>query len=183
MAPLSPGATELRRNLILAFLLCFMADSVFAQSRLTGKWQSDRTPSAQTTNGASRNQSVQLQVSIDGDKASGTLDIGGLGGTFYVFQDSKVTGNKVQFLPDSRSELAMWAIELVDDNTVMLYREGLPLVGNNVLDLRSRVRCTTGFSESDGRFLQREWNPVVRAPAPRKVDAPLSIIRHSSGIF
>ena len=47
-----------------------------------------------------------------------------------------MTGNKVLFRIDPpRSTDRSWAIEMVDDNTVMLYRGDLPLVGTDVLDL------------------------------------------------
>lgn len=124
----------MRRNLALSFFLCFAATSGFAQSRLEGKWETDRTTDPFTITGVPRKQSVQLEVTVEGAKASGTLNLGGLGGTFYIFQDGKVTGNTVLFRPDSVSTLPMWTIEMVDDNTVMLYHGGLPLIGSNVLD-------------------------------------------------
>lgn len=127
----------MRRNLALALFLGFVATTVPAQSRLNGKWETDRPADPPSITGAHRNQSAQLEVSIEGDKASGTLSLGGLGGTFYIFQDGKVTGNKVQFRPDSSPTLPIWTIEMVDDNTVMTYRGELPLVGNNVLALIS----------------------------------------------
>ena len=118
----------MRRNLLLAFFFCFSAIAAPAQNRINGKWEGD--PSS------SRGQSVQLEVTVDGDKASGTLSLGGLDRTFYVFQDSKVTGNKVQFRPDSNPAWPIWTVELVDENTLNLYRGSLP-IGNNVLNLLS----------------------------------------------
>jgi len=129
------GQIEMRGNLVLAFILCFVATTGFAQSRLNGKWEADRSANSQSSTATSRNQSVQLDLAVDGDTASGSLSLGGLGGTFYVFQNSKVTGNRVQFRPDSNPSLPIWTIELVDDNTVTLSRGSLPLVGSNVLDL------------------------------------------------
>jgi hypothetical protein len=133
----------MRRNFTLALLLGFIATTVLAQSRLNGKWETDRPADPLSITSAHRNQSAQLEVTIEADKASGTLNLGGLGGTFYMFQDARVTGNKVQFRPDSSSTLPMWTIEMVDDNTVMLYRGGLPLVGNNMLDRISVLRATS----------------------------------------
>jgi hypothetical protein len=133
----------MRRNLALALFLGFVTTIVLAQSRLTGKWETDRPTDPLSATGNHRNQSVQLEVAIEGDKASGTLNLGGLGGTFYVFHDGKVTGNKVQFRPDSDPTLPIWTIEIVDDNTVMLYHEGLPLFGSNVLDLMSVLGRTS----------------------------------------
>ena len=134
--------TEVRRNLVLVFLLCFTVTTAFAQSRVNGKWETDRQVNSLTTTSAQRNQSVQLEVAVDGDKASGTLSLGGLGGTFYVFQGAKVIDRKVEFQPDSNPALPIWTIELVDDNTVTLYRGYLPLVGNNVLDLLSALAAS-----------------------------------------
>jgi hypothetical protein len=127
----------MRRNLVVALFLCFNAMTGFAQGRLDGKWETDRPADPLTTTAAQRKQSAQLEVTTEGARASGTLNLGGLGGTFYIFQGGIVTGNKVQFRTDSLPPAPMWTIEMVDDNTVMLYRGGLPLVGNNVLDLIS----------------------------------------------
>ncbi len=126
----------MRRNFAMAFALCFVASTAFAQSRLNGKWETDRQKiDPQPTPYAQRQQNVRLEINIEGAKASGSLEIGGLGGSFYVFQDGKVTGNKVEFKVDSQPYAPTWTIELVDDSTVMLIRGDLPLVGNNVLDL------------------------------------------------
>jgi len=125
----------MRRNLALAFSLCFVAATAFAQSRLNGKWETDRQKiDPQTTPYTQRQQNVRLEVTIEGAKAAGSLEIGGLGGSFYVFQDGKVTGNKVEFR-DSQPYSPTWTIEMVDDNTIILTRGDLPLVGSNVLDL------------------------------------------------
>src|SRR5215471_2339368 len=112
----------MRRTVLLAFFFCFAATAAPAQNRMNGKWETDRPANSQTTSSSSRSQGVQLEVTVDGDKASGSLSLGGLGGTFYVFQDGKVTGNKIQFRPDSNPALPIWTVELVDDNTVTLYR-------------------------------------------------------------
>jgi hypothetical protein len=134
----------MRRNLFLAVFFCFAATSAPAQNRMNGKWETDRPAISQATPNSSRSQSVQLEMTVDGDKASGALSLGGLGGTFYVFQNGKVTGNKVQFQPDSNPALPIWTVELVDDNTVTLYRGSLPLVGNNVLDLLNVLGAMSG---------------------------------------
>jgi hypothetical protein len=134
----------MRRNLTGALFLGFVATTVLAQGGLNGKWETDRPTDPLPISGVHRNQTVQLEVTIEGDKASGTLALDGLGGTFYIFQDSKVTGNKVQFRPDSNPTLPMWTIEMVDDNTVTLYRGDLPLVGINVLD---RISALGGTSQ------------------------------------
>jgi hypothetical protein len=138
----SVGKPEMRRKLALVLLLGFITTSVLAQSRLTGKWETDRSADTLSTTVTRRNQSVNLEVAIEADRASGTLALNGLGGTFYLFQDGKVTGNKVRFRPDSNPALPIWTIEMVDDNTVMLYHDGLPLVGSNVLGLISAMGAT-----------------------------------------
>ena len=87
----------MRRSPALAFFLCFAATTGFAQSRLNGKWATDRPADPLTIADAQRKQSVGLEVTIEDAKASGTLTLGGIGGTFHTFKDGKVTGNKVQF--------------------------------------------------------------------------------------
>jgi hypothetical protein len=120
-------------TLSLAFILCFVAGSGFAQSSLNGRWRTDRPAAPPTLNDAQRQQSVQLEVTVEGDKASGTLQFGGIGGRFDTFKDGKVTGNKVQFRTDPRA--VTWTIEMVADNTIMLYHNSdLPIDEGNVLD-------------------------------------------------
>jgi hypothetical protein len=132
----------MRRTLALTFFLCFVATSGFAQSGLNGKWRTDRPANPPTTAGVPRQQQgVQLEVTVEGDKASGTLQFGGIGGRFYTFKDGKVTGNKVQFRTDPRTDTT-WTIEMVDDNTVMVYHRGLEMVSGNVLDLINVLATT-----------------------------------------
>jgi hypothetical protein len=121
------------KNLVLALFLSFAATTSFAQSSLSGKWATDR-PAVPTE--ATRRERVQLEVTLEDANASGTIAFGGLGGTFHTFKEAKVTGNKVLFrVEPQRTSDRSWGIEMVDDNTVMLYRGDLPLVGSNVLDL------------------------------------------------
>jgi hypothetical protein len=120
----------MRKNLSLAFILCFAAATSFSQTGLNGKWSTDRPPDPPTTD-AQRKQRVQLEVTIEDAKASGSLNFGGLGGRFYTFKDGRVTGNRIQFRTDPRTETT-WTIEMVDDNTVMLYHPPLELVSNNL---------------------------------------------------
>src|SRR5262245_40720647 len=123
----------MRRSLALACIFCLATTTGLAQNRLNGRWATDR-PTDPLTTDAQRKQSVQLEVTVQDDKASGTLNLGGLGGTFYTFKDGKATDNKVLFRTDPRTETT-WTIEMVDNNTVMLYHGPLELVGSNVLDL------------------------------------------------
>jgi len=127
------------RNFAVAVVLCLVAATVLAQNRISGKWETDRPQSPPLTE-AQRKQAVQMDMTIVGDKASGTLNLGGLGGTLYTFQDGKATNGKVQFRAAEITNSPTWTVELVADNTVMLSRGSLPitvlpLVGNNVLDL------------------------------------------------
>jgi len=136
----------MRRNLALTFFLCLAAITGFAQGRLDGKWATDRPDPLKTPDG-SRQERVQLELTVADAKASGTITIGGygggLGGTFHTFKDAKVTGNKALFrVEPQRATDRSWAIEMVDDNTVMLYRGDLPIVGTNVLDLISALGQT-----------------------------------------
>jgi len=89
----------------------YSATTVLAQNRLNGKWETDRPADPLSITGAYRNQSVHLELTIESDEASGTRALDGLGGTFYTFQDSHVTGNKVQFWPDSNPTLPMWTFD------------------------------------------------------------------------
>jgi len=127
----------MRKILALTFFVCFAATPGSAQGGLHGKWATDRPADSPTNTNAP--QSVKLEVAIDSGKANGFLEIGGLGGTFYTFADVRVMGNKVQFLGDPRQSPRTWTIELVDDNTVMVRRGQLPLVGSNVLELISAL--------------------------------------------
>ena len=116
----------MRRHLVLAFFLCFAATAGFAQSRLDGKWRTERPAEPQTLNGQ-RIQSVELDLTIEDGRASGSLSIGGLGGTFDTFKDGKVSGDKVQFrtvvsYSDTKAT-TIWSIETVDENTITLGRE------------------------------------------------------------
>ena len=115
----------MRRSVAVVSFLCLLTSAAFAQSRLDGRWATER----------SANQQVRLEVTIEDAKASGTLSLGGLGGTFYTFKDGKLTGNRIQFQTDAGPMTPTWTIELVDDDTVTLSRGDLPLVGTNVLDL------------------------------------------------
>src|SRR6185295_7360219 len=124
----------MRRILTLAFFLCLAAATAFGQNRLDGKWETERPANSPTSYGQ-RNQSVQLELSIQGTKASGSLSMGGLGGSFYIFKNGKVTDGKIQFQADDLATGATWTVEAVNDDTVMLFRGDLPIVGNSVLDL------------------------------------------------
>jgi hypothetical protein len=116
-------------------MTCFAATTGFAQSRLNGKWLTDRPPDPLLVTNAERKQSVQLELTVEDAKASGTLNLGGLGGDFYILNDGKVSGNTVQFRMSVSGTWSTWTIELVDDKTVTINRGPLELVGNNVMDL------------------------------------------------
>jgi hypothetical protein len=130
----------MRRSFALTFLICFAATTGLAQSRLNGKWVTDRPPDPQLVTNAERRQSVELELTVDGAKASGTLNLGGLGGNFYILSDGKVSGNTIQFRMSVSGTWSTWTIELVDDKTVTLNRGPLELVGNNALDLLPLLR-------------------------------------------
>ena len=130
----------MRRNSALAFFLCFVATPVIAQGRLDGKWATDRPADLASITEAQRRQSVQLEVTIEGANASGTLSLGGLGGTFYTFKDGKLIGNTIEFRADSPPAGPWWSIEMVDVNTAVLSRGYLPLIAKDVMDLLSNMR-------------------------------------------
>jgi hypothetical protein len=120
----------MRRNLALAFLLCFVAATGFAQSRFTGKWATARPANSPLTE-AARKQHVQLDVTVEDTKAAGSVATGGLGGTFYTFKDGKVTGNKIEFRTERGLEELTWTMEMVNENTVLLYRGTFQTVGTS----------------------------------------------------
>jgi hypothetical protein len=131
---------SMRRSLALAFVACFAATPAFSQNSLTGKWATDRPVGPPAP--FERRESAQLELSIDGVTASGTLSLGGLGGTFHVLKDGKVTGKRVQFkVPMGPNAQTTWTIDLADPDTVTIFQSlpDRPLVGNNVLDLISRL--------------------------------------------
>lgn len=131
----------MRRNLILAFFICFAATTGFAQSGFNGKWATDRLTGPVPL--GERSEIVQLDIIVENGKASGSIARGGLGGTFDTFKDGKISGNKLQFRTvvvnrDGIAASTNWQVELVDENTVTITREGfgpnLPLVEGNLLD-------------------------------------------------
>ena len=125
------------RNLALACVLCFAATTVFAQSGFNGKWATDRPADPQLITDARRAERVQLEVTVEGDKASGTLAFGGSGGRFDTFKDGKLSGNRLQFSTANRepNPATKWTVELVDEITVTISRAPLEIVGTNILDL------------------------------------------------
>jgi hypothetical protein len=127
----------MRRNLALACVLCFAATTVFAQSGFNGKWATGRPEDPQLITSARRAERVQLEVTVEGEKASGTLAFGGIGGRFDTFKDGKVSGNRLQFSTANRepNPQTKWTVELVDENTVTISRAPLQFVGTNILDL------------------------------------------------
>jgi len=107
---------------MLAFVICVAAVPAFAQTGLGGKWATDHLLEPPMITDVHPKQSVQLELNIQDDKASGTLQLGGLGGMYYSFQDGKVIGNKVLFQTDARPDQT-WTVEMLDDRTIMIYRE------------------------------------------------------------
>jgi hypothetical protein len=157
----------MRKNLALAFMLCFLATtSGFAQSPLAGKWATPR-PDPPLTESA-RKQSVQLELDVEGATASGTLTIGGLGGTFYALKDGKVSGNRIQFrvLMGTKDPVERtYTVDLVNENTVHLSLSSLPLVSGNIQDLLLALNLT-----SPPPSVQQ----VPRIPTSIPQDAPLA---------
>jgi hypothetical protein len=116
-------------KLMLAFVICVAAVPAFAQIGLGGKWTTDHPVDPPTITDVQAKQSVQLELIIQDGKASGTLQFGGLGGMYYRFQDGKVIGNKVLFQTDVRPE-PTWTVEMLDDRTIMIYREPFAVVSS-----------------------------------------------------
>ena len=127
----------MHRNLLLTFILCFVATTGFAQSGFSGKWATDRPADPADT--FQRRQSVQMELDVDAAKASGTVSIGGLGGFFEVLKDGRVSGNKLQFKtspPADPASATTWTLEIVDDNTLLFRRSlEISLLPGNVRDL------------------------------------------------
>ena len=73
-----------------------------------------------------------LEFSIEDDKASGALALGGLGGRFITFKDAKVNGDKFQFSTTPEKDpnaVTTWAVELVDENTALISHDQVDFVG------------------------------------------------------
>jgi len=123
----------MRKKLILAFLLHLAAISAIAQNRLDGKWVTDKPANLNAVPDPSkRSQIVQLELSIEDDKASGSLALGGLGGTLYTFKDRKLNGNRLQFETTPEKDpnaVTTWAVELVDANTVLISHDQVEIRG------------------------------------------------------
>lgn len=124
----------MRRIVVHAFLVCLAVTTALSQqSALNGKWATSRPADP-----FEKWQNVQLELSIEGTTASGTLSIGGLGGTFHVLKDGKVAGNRVRFKTQPNpSSTVTFTIDLVDQNTVTVFQSlpELPLVSNISLEL------------------------------------------------
>jgi hypothetical protein len=133
----------MRRRLLLSFFFCLAATPGFAQS-LGGKWVTDRPKDPDP--GAPRRSSVQLELYIEDGKASGSIVVGGIGGSFDTFQDGKVSGKGLQFRTvvinkDGYSATTVWTVEVVDENTILLGRDPveISLVPVNVTALLPRT--------------------------------------------
>jgi hypothetical protein len=122
---------------------------------------------------------VQLDIFVENGKASGSIARGGLGGTFDTFKDGKISGNKLQFrtVVVNREGIAVstnWQVELVDENTVTITREGfgpnLPLVGN-LLD--QIFVLSTGVQPS----------PPVQVPTNTEPSLLKGVVQDSSKAF
>jgi hypothetical protein len=166
----------MRRNLILAFFVCFAATTGFAQSGFDGKWATDRLAGPVPL--GERREVVQLDIVVENGKASGSIARGGLGGTFDTFKDGKISGTTLQFRTVvNRNGIAAstdWQVELVSENTVTITRAGLPnlpVVGGNLLD---------------GLFvLSTGVHPTAPIPIPPNTEASLikGVVQDSSKAF
>jgi hypothetical protein len=167
----------MRRNLIFAFLICFATTAGFAQSGFNGKWATDRLTGPRPM--GERREIVQLDIFVEDGKASGSIALGGLGGSFDTFKDGKINGNKLQFrtVVVNREGIAAstnWQLELVDENTVTIARERFgprfPLVGANLLEL---------FALSPGV----QPAPPVQIPASTEPSLLKGLVQDSSKAF
>lgn len=147
------------RKLVLTFLFSLAATPCLAQNRLNGKWATDKN--------------VQLEVSIEDGDASGTLAMGGLGGTFITFKDAKVNGDKLQFRTTPAKDpnaVTTWTVELVDESTVLL--------SHDIVDIQNPGRVVSPQAVQASR--------PVQVAAISQVDASVSvrgIVQDSSSAF
>jgi hypothetical protein len=75
---------------------------------------------------------VQLELSIEDAKVSGALALGGLGGRFITFKDATVNGDRFQFRTSPQKDpnaVTTWAVELVDENTVLISHDQVDFQG------------------------------------------------------
>jgi hypothetical protein len=137
---------------ILFFVL--MGTEGFAQTRFDGKWTTAQRQNPELLGETERRQGdAQLELTLDAVNVKGALSLGGLGGQFYVFNEGKVDGMKLWFrttaTSGNRKANSTWHVELVDDNTIVLWSWGLDLIGDDVLELirvmasRSATKDTT----------------------------------------
>ena len=166
------------RNLILAFFICFATTTGFAQSGFNGRWATDRLAGPVPL--GERIEIAQLDIIVENGKASGSIARGGLGGTFDTFKDGKISGNKLQFRTvvvnrDGIAASTNWQVELVDENTVTITREGfgpnLPLVAGNLLD--QIFVLSTGVQPM----------PPVQVPANTEPSLIKGVVQDSSKAF
>jgi hypothetical protein len=94
-------------------------------------------PAASGFNGKWSSQSYQAEFNVVGDKVSGTLSRGGLGGDFHVITDGKLAGNQFRFQTkatgstvDSQTgrritstATTTWFAQLVDETMIELRSE------------------------------------------------------------
>ena len=123
----------MHKKLMLALLLHLAAIPGVAQNRLNGRWATDKSANLNAVpDPFKRPQIVQLELSIEDGKASGSLALGGLGGTFYAFKDRKLNGNKLQFETTPEKDpnaVTTWAVELVDENTALISHDQVEIRG------------------------------------------------------
>jgi hypothetical protein len=148
------------RKLVLTFLFCLAAIPGLAQHRLNGKWATDKPANLNAVpDPFQKTQNVQMEVSIENAKASGSLAMGGLGGTFITFKDGKVDGNKLQFTttPDKDpSAVTTWAVEWVDENTA--------LISHDQVDFRVTYPPGTLLSDIMGSQPRPVITPATASP-------------------
>jgi hypothetical protein len=99
---------------------------------------------------------------VDGN-ASGSMSVGGLGGTFHTFKDRKVTDNKFQFREERMVEHLAYTIELVDDNTVMFYLDAIlpPFGPSPVPSVAHSATVAEGDTTDSLRGLVRDPNGAL----------------------
>jgi hypothetical protein len=120
------------RTLWLLSLAFLLSTNALAQSKFSGKWATEKKPQL-----LSDNQGVaELELTVggaNGTTVTGTLSVGGRSFT----SDKGAVGNGRIWIRTlvGPSTYRTWYGELANDDTLILWSNGLDLVGNDVLDL------------------------------------------------
>lgn len=144
------------RTLWLVSLLFLLSTTALAQSNFNGRWATEKKPQL-----LSDNQGVaELQLTVSGANGTtitGTLSVGGR--TFTSDRGGIGNGRIWVRTLVGPSTYRTWYGELANDDTLILWSNGLDLVGNDVLNL---LQVLPGASSTQSPPVQSP--PATTAP-------------------